>query len=78
MEKNSKTILGDTILSAGIIAYLGAFPKEYRDELVNSWKQTIEKNGIYVDPEFSLKRVCSDDFTIGNWVDKYSLPNDEI
>lgn len=37
----AKTILGDTILASGIIAYLGAFPKDYREEAVGIWSKMI-------------------------------------
>lgn len=33
----SKTIVGDCILSSGIIAYMGAFPIAYRDDTIKSW-----------------------------------------
>ena len=78
LELDAATILGDTILSAGIIAYLGALPKDFREELVASWNKMIKDANIEIDQEFALKKVCSDDLTIGNWVDKFSLPNDSI
>jgi dynein heavy chain len=79
LKEASKTILGDTLLSAGIIAYLGAFPKDYREELIEEWKVLIgEKYEILLNKDYSLKQTCSDELTIGNWVDKYSLPNDSI
>jgi dynein heavy chain len=78
LKEESKTILGDTILASGIIAYLGAFPKDYREEAVEKWTEMIKDSDIIIDPKFSLRQTCCDDLTIGNWVDKYSLPNDQI
>ena len=34
---DSKTIVGDCILSSGIVAYLGAFPILYRDDTIKAW-----------------------------------------
>jgi dynein heavy chain, axonemal len=74
----SKTILGDTIMASGIIAYLGAFPKDYREEVIDKWMEMIQAAEIVINKEFSLRNTCCDDLTIGNWVDKFSLPNDQI
>ena len=78
LREESVFILGDTVLSSGIIAYLGALPKDYRDELIEMWKKMIEKNKIIFDPEFSLRKICSNENTIGSWVDNFALPNDSI
>ena len=78
LKKLSVTILGDTLLSAGIIAYLGAFPKDYRDTSIEHWKDKIYKCNIQVAMDYSLRKTCCDDLTIGNWVDKFSLPNDQV
>ena len=34
VAENSLTVIGDCILCSGIIAYLGAFPVDYRDEAI--------------------------------------------
>ena len=36
-REESKSIIGDCKLSAGIIAYLGAFPIAYREDTIHSW-----------------------------------------
>lgn len=76
--EDSVNILGNSILSSGIIAYLGALSKDYREELTRDWKVNIKTLGFKIDPEFLLRSVCCDDLTIGNWVDKYQLPNDSL
>lgn len=78
LREDSVNILGDTVLSTGIIAYLGALPKDYRETLIADWKALLAKGDFQLDPEFTLQKVCCDQLTIGNWVDKYSLPNDKV
>ncbi len=36
-RKITETIMGDCLISAGIIAYMGAFPIAYRDETITNW-----------------------------------------
>ena len=38
LANDSKSVTGDVLISSGIIAYLGAFPNNYRDECVDAWK----------------------------------------
>ena len=39
--ESSKTVLGDCMLCSGIIAYLGAFPADYREEAIQNWKRIL-------------------------------------
>lgn len=36
-KAESKTVVGDCMISAGVIAYLGAFPIAYREETIANW-----------------------------------------
>jgi len=31
------------MLCSGIIAYLGAFPADYREEAINNWKRILQE-----------------------------------
>jgi dynein heavy chain len=78
LEANFPNILGECLVASGVIAYLGAFPMEYRLSTISQWIKFIQEKEIKINSDFSLREVCSDDFTISNWVDKYKLPNDNI
>ena len=41
VAENEQTVIGDSILCSGIIAYLGAFPVDYRDEAISNWKRIL-------------------------------------
>ena len=36
-REESKAVIGDCVISSGVIAYLGAFPIAYREDTVKSW-----------------------------------------
>jgi len=39
-------IIGDVLVTAGTIGYLGAFTAEYRDDLTQDWRAAMTKGGI--------------------------------
>jgi dynein heavy chain len=74
-------VVGNMILSAGCIAYLGPFTASYRAELVQNWVDTARSLKIPVDPNFKLTRVLGDPVKIREWTiaglpaDQYSTEN---
>jgi dynein heavy chain, axonemal len=77
-EKESLTVVGDCILSAGIISYLGAFPMVFRDETITHWKQQLQKYQITFNQNYRFQEVLCDPITIGQWTNKNKLPNDSF
>ena len=45
-REEALSVIGDCKISAGIIAYLGAFPIAYRDETISCWRELLTKIGI--------------------------------
>ena len=77
LKSSCKTMLGDVLLSAGIIAYLGVFPIQYREDAIMKWLAFIQSTGIQVSQNFKLKKILSDELTIGEWLTQH-LPNDDF
>ena len=48
-------LVGDVLLSAACIAYYGAFPGDYRQELVSGWVDKCKEFGIPVSPDCTLR-----------------------
>ncbi|KAJ3333612.1 Dynein heavy chain 7, axonemal [Blyttiomyces sp. JEL0837] len=77
-------LTGDVLVSAGVIAYLGAFTKFYRLECVNDWATTCVDAGIPCSDTFSLSRVLGDPIKIRAWTiaglpsDPFSVDNGVI
>jgi dynein heavy chain len=40
-QAETRNIIGDCMLSSGIIAYLGAFPSGYRETAIAAWKDLL-------------------------------------
>ena len=61
-------LTGDILLSAGLVAYLGAFPFEERDQQIKGWQAKARELGIsYTDPGWSLRAVLGSAITIQGW-----------
>lgn len=39
-------IVGDILISSGIIAYLGVFLKDYREDCIANWKEMMDSYDI--------------------------------
>jgi len=77
LTASSVRVLGDILLAAGQIAYLGAFPGAYRAEALGGWRSRVEAAGIAVSPDFTLASCLGDAVTIRAWT-AAKLPNDVL
>ena len=68
-------IVGDVLLSAGVIAYLGAFTMSYRQQCVTQWIKLCTEQGIPCSKTFSLLDSLGDPIQSRNWIIA-GLPND--
>lgn len=74
-------LVGDMILSAGCIAYLGPFTAEFRHELQQQWLSFCKDSGLPVDGNFSFQRVLADPVVVREWnimglpADTFSIEN---
>ena len=55
MQESTGLLVGDVLLSAACIAYYGAFPGNYRQELLSGWVNKCKENGIPVSPDCTLR-----------------------
>jgi dynein heavy chain len=60
-------LTGDVLISAGMIAYLGAFNSVYRDEVAAQWVKLSSEKKIPNSGSFSLKRVLGNPVEIRTW-----------
>jgi dynein heavy chain len=74
-------LTGDVLISAGIIAYLGAFTKMYRQEALLDWAQYLEKKKIPCTTPLVFSKVLGDPIKIRDWAiaglptDPFSIDN---
>ena len=80
-EKASEHLVGDVLISSGIIAYLGVFTQSYRYECIDNWVEMLTKFGIKSSDEFSLQKVLGNPVVIRSWqisklpTDSFSIDN---
>ena len=83
LEEFSINIIGDILISSGIISYLGAFTKAYREEIILHWANKIRDSKIpisYSDtksPNDIMRSIIGDDMEIETWKSQ-KLPNDNF
>jgi len=77
LEGESETLVGDSLISSGIIAYLGVFMSSYREECVTAWTQLMSAKDINSSQGVSLQKVLGEPVRIQEWLNK-SLPNDSF
>ncbi|PSN37031.1 Dynein heavy chain 6 [Blattella germanica] len=71
------TIIGDVLVAAGCVAYLGPFTNTYRDELMDIWLADCRELKIPSSQSFSLIAVLADQFEIRQW-NTCGLPRDQV
>lgn len=70
-------ILGDVLISSGVVAYLGTFIKSFRDECVASWTTLCKEKGIPCSEVLRLSTTLGDAVKIRSW-NLFGLPNDSF
>lgn len=54
LEKRLESLVGDTLVSASSVAYLGAFDTMYRGKLIDSWMNLCQDFKIPISKNYSL------------------------
>ncbi|XP_077987554.1 dynein axonemal heavy chain 3-like isoform X2 [Glandiceps talaboti] len=74
-------IVGDVLLSAAVVAYLGAFTLSFRQDCLKEWYIMCNDKGIPVSEEFTLMNTLGDPVKTRDWilaglpVDNFSIDN---
>ncbi|XP_030635110.1 dynein heavy chain 2, axonemal [Chanos chanos] len=76
LEKNMGYLVGDCLLAAAFLSYMGPFLSNYRDELVtNIWMKQIRELEIPCSPGFSFAVFLSKPTSVRDW-NIQGLPSD--
>nr|XP_044991758.1 dynein axonemal heavy chain 12 [Jaculus jaculus] len=79
-----ENLTGDVLVSAGVIAYLGAFTSGFRQTCTNDWSMLCKEKRIPCSEEFSLSKTLGDPVKIRAWniaglpTDTFSIDNGVI
>lgn len=70
-------ILGDVIVSAATISYLGPFTSDFRNNLVGSWQESLKSYGIPHTGGCNLETTLANPVKVRQW-QICSLPSDSL
>lgn len=74
-------VIGDVLLSSGMVAYLGAFTVEYRNKLIDEWHASCMQAAIPCSAKFNLIDTLGEPVEIRGWTiqglpaDNFSVEN---
>ena len=74
-------VIGDVLVSSGVVAYLGAFTVDFRTECVREWHQLCTQKSIPCSKSFSVSITLGEPVKIRTWniaglpVDSFSVEN---
>ncbi|XP_073507678.1 dynein axonemal heavy chain 3-like [Phyllobates terribilis] len=77
LEDTYQNIVGDMLLSAGIVAYLGPFTAEFRQDILKSWFNMCQGKNIPVSNGFAISGTLGDPVKIMEW-QFHGLPKDNF
>jgi len=71
------TLVGDVLLCAAFLSYIGPFTKRYRIRLLSEWTDFIKKNKIPISDDLDPLNLLTDDATKAQWNNE-KLPTDRL
>ena len=78
LKEQSTYLIGDCLVAAGMLAYSGPFTSEYRQELESMWVGKLDVQKILHSPNLCMRSVLGNAAVVREWVNKFSLPDDNL
>ncbi|KAM9855172.1 dynein axonemal heavy chain 2-like [Aulostomus maculatus] len=75
LEENMGYLVGDCLLAASFLSYMGPFLSNYRKELLGIWMKEIQNLKIPYSPGFNFAKFLSDPIAVRDW-NIQGLPSD--
>ena len=76
-KADSLTIEGDILICSGILAYLGVFTADYREDCVSQWVKMLKEYQINSSENVNLNDVLGEQVKIVQWTSN-GLPSDNF
>nr|XP_019953955.1 PREDICTED: dynein heavy chain 12, axonemal-like [Paralichthys olivaceus] len=77
LQSTYDNLTGDVLVSAGVIAYLGAFSAGFRQDCSKKWTELCQSKNIPSSDDFSLSKTLGDPIKIRAW-NIAGLPSDSF
>ncbi|XP_077462234.1 dynein axonemal heavy chain 12-like [Stigmatopora argus] len=84
LQNTYDNLMGDVLISAGVMAYLGAFTSSFRQDCTSRWIKLCQSKSIASSDDFSLSKTLGDPIKIRAWnidglpTDSFSIDNGVI
>eukprot|EP00756_Hemistasia_phaeocysticola_P021124 Hpha_TRINITY_DN15757_c2_g7::TRINITY_DN15757_c2_g7_i2::g.37596::m.37596/K10408/DNAH; dynein heavy chain, axonemal len=75
--KQRQRLIGDCVIGAAFLCYLGAFTFEYRKSIVDDLKQDVQSREIDMSADFGLEGLLANEVLVSKW-NAEGLPADEL
>jgi dynein heavy chain len=76
-EEISEKLVGDCLMAAGLISFMGPYPNNYREEITKEIRKCVKDAKIDHDPDFQFAKFMTTDAQIREWQVK-ELPTDDF
>ena len=77
LEGDLKNLVGNIMLAAGFVAYLGPFTLAYRQSLLDGWISFARSQRVSVNTNFSPEKILADAVEVREWT-LAGLPADQL
>ena len=67
LQVDEINLVGNMILAAGYVSYVGPFTSKYRNILLKRWMKFAMTKGIPFSSDFSVERVLGDPVLLREW-----------
>jgi len=77
LNKGLKNVVGDILVCAGTVSYLGPFTSDFRGDIVESWRSKMNEDGISCTMGCDIVQTLSIPVLLRSW-QLAGLPTDEL
>lgn len=77
LEVDLVNLVGNVLLAAGYISYVGPFTAPYRDRLLKGWMAFAAKHRLPYSEDFAITRILGDPVVMREWA-MQGLPADDL
>jgi dynein heavy chain len=77
LSKDKENMVGNIVLAAGYVSYVGCFTFKYRKDLLNNWMKFLTEKKLKYAPDFTVTKILGDPMVIRDWNIK-GLPADNL
>lgn len=67
LQMDYDSLVGDMLLSCGLIAYMASYNISFRDEILTEWKEIMEASGIPYTKTYNFVSVLGVEIEINHW-----------